>query len=71
MTWIVYVLFLADWRNVLPVIDTGKRFVLGNEYSGLVIQILYKRNPENMTFFFFGSSRVQRFLPESDFEFSS
>lgn len=70
MTWTVSVLFLADWHNVLPVIDTWKRFVLGNEYSGLVIQILYKRNPENMTFSF-GSSSVQRFLPESDFEFLS
>lgn len=42
----------ASWHNILSMIETQENFFFfGSEFRGLIIHILYKRNPEDIIFF--------------------
>lgn len=54
VTGTVYVLFLPAGTIFFLWLKLKKNFFFfGNEFRGLIIHILYKRNPEDIIFFFF------------------
>lgn len=51
-TGLVYICIFGACCSVLSMIGTWIRWAFDNDKRGLVVHILYKRNPENMTFYF-------------------